>query len=153
MKSIFYESPIGKLTILTSGDEINRVVFGYLASNDILNDDSKLKFKIVNQLNEYFANRKKQFSLKLHPEGTEFQTEVWNRLLEIPYGETITYSDLAAKIGRPKAIRAVGNACRKNPVPILIPCHRVIGKNGTLTGYAGGIENKKLLLDLEKKSK
>lgn len=103
------------------------------------------------QLEEYFAGKRQTFDLPLVPKGTTFQREVWQALLRIPYGETTTYGALAVAIGRPKAARAVGMALNKNPIPIIIPCHRVVGSNGSLTGFAWGIEAKKYLLDLEQK--
>ena len=101
------------------------------------------------QLLEYFAGRRKAFDVPLAPKGTPFQLAVWNALLEVPYGETVTYAELARRIGRPAAVRAVGAANGANPIPVIIPCHRVIGSNGTLTGYGGGIERKQWLLALE----
>ncbi len=101
------------------------------------------------QLAEYFAGKRRNFTLKLRPAGTPFQQKVWRELEKIPYGETRSYSEIAAAIGNPGASRAVGMACHRNPVAIVIPCHRVVGKNGTLTGYAGGIDVKKRLLTLE----
>jgi methylated-DNA-[protein]-cysteine S-methyltransferase len=101
------------------------------------------------QLREYFAGKRKNFDFPLAPKGTEFQLAVWNALLEIPYGDTRTYAQLAHRIGRPSAVRAVGAANGANPIPVIIPCHRVIGSNGTLTGYGGGIERKQWLLALE----
>jgi methylated-DNA-[protein]-cysteine S-methyltransferase len=103
----------------------------------------------VAQLAAYFAGRLRRFDLALAPEGTPFQRDVWSALTEIPYGETVSYSELARRIGRPAATRAVGAANGKNPLPIVIPCHRVIGANGSLTGFGGGISIKRRLLDLE----
>jgi methylated-DNA-[protein]-cysteine S-methyltransferase len=104
---------------------------------------------LVEQLHEYFSGKRKTFTFPLAPRGTEFQLAVWNALLEIPYGDTTTYAELARRIGRPSAVRAVGAANGANPIPVIIPCHRVIGSNGTLTGYGGGIERKQWLLALE----
>jgi len=101
------------------------------------------------QLNEYFRGTRRVFDLKLHPKGTEFQKAVWKALASIPYGETRTYGDIAKAVGRPAAVRAVGLANGRNPLPIVIPCHRVIGKDGTLTGYGGGLAAKQTLLALE----
>ncbi len=101
------------------------------------------------QLNEYFAGKRKKFSLKLDFTGTEFQKAVWNALLTIPYGETRSYGEIAAQIANPKAVRAVGAANAKNPISIIAPCHRVIGSNGKLTGFAGGLEAKSCLLKIE----
>jgi methylated-DNA-[protein]-cysteine S-methyltransferase len=101
------------------------------------------------QLLEYFEGRRKSFDFALAPKGTPFQLAVWRALLEVPYGRTISYADLAQRIGKPSAVRAVGAANGANPIPVIIPCHRVIGSNGTLTGYGGGIERKQWLLALE----
>lgn len=103
------------------------------------------------QLKEYFEGRRKTFDLPLNPKGTDFQKKVWQALCEIPYGETRTYKQIAEQCGNPKASRAVGMANNKNPIGIVIPCHRVIGANGALTGYAGGLDKKQKLLNLEKK--
>jgi methylated-DNA-[protein]-cysteine S-methyltransferase len=105
----------------------------------------------IRQLQAYFAGELENFDLQLAPEGTQFQLEVWRRLCDIPYGETISYGELAGKIGNPKASRAVGLANGSNPIPIVIPCHRVIGSNGKLTGYGGGIPIKEKLLALERR--
>nr|WP_302596749.1 methylated-DNA--[protein]-cysteine S-methyltransferase [uncultured Cellulosilyticum sp.] len=102
------------------------------------------------QLEEYFKGERKQFDLPLNPKGTPFQKQVWEALCKVPYGETRSYKEIAIMIGNPKACRAVGMANNKNPIMILIPCHRVIGANGKLIGYDGGLELKKYLLDLEK---
>ena len=105
------------------------------------------------QLKEYFAGRRREFSVPLSPQGTDFQKRVWEELCRIPYGETRTYGQIAACVGNPKASRAVGMANHNNPIMILIPCHRVIGSSGKLTGYAGGLWMKEKLLELEKECK
>ena len=101
---------------------------------------------VETQLHEYFAGKRQTFDLDLNLRGTPFQLAVWNELLRIPFGDTITYAELARRIGKPAAIRAVGAANGANPIPVIVPCHRVIGSNGTLTGYGGGIERKQWLL-------
>ena len=106
--------------------------------------------QVEEQLNEYFAGARREFDLPLAPKGTPFQQAVWAELEQIPYGEVRTYGQLAAALGRPKASRAVGGACHCNPIAIIIPCHRVVGANGSLTGYAYGVEMKEYLLELEK---
>ena len=103
----------------------------------------------LRQLRAYFGGELREFQLRLAPEGTEFQLRVWNSLRTIPYGETISYAQVAQKVGNPQAVRAVGLANGCNPIPIIVPCHRVIGSNGSLTGFGGGLANKKILLDLE----
>jgi methylated-DNA-[protein]-cysteine S-methyltransferase len=104
------------------------------------------------QLDEYFKGKRQSFDLRLSLKGTEFQRRVWNELMSIPYGKTVTYRDIAIKLGNPHAVRAVGNANGKNPVSIIVPCHRVIGSSGKLTGYAGGLERKAWLLKHEKEN-
>lgn len=116
---------------------------GWVEDNTIFPD-------AVSQLAQYFKGRLTQFDLDLQPKGTAFQKRVWQALLTIPYGTTATYGQIAEQIDNPKAFRAVGLANRSNPIPIIIPCHRVIGKNGKLTGFAGGLDIKQALLDLER---
>lgn len=103
----------------------------------------------ISQLEEFFCRKRKEFKLQLALDGTEFQMKVWQELMSIPYGTTITYGELARRIGNAKASRAVAMACHNNPISIIIPCHRVIGSNGKLTGYAGGLDKKAALLDIE----
>jgi methylated-DNA-[protein]-cysteine S-methyltransferase len=119
---------------------------------EVLFEDKKhpVLIQAENQLKEYFSGKRKKFELKLDWHGTDFQKKVWKALLSIPYGKTASYADIAKKVGTPKAVRAVGSANAKNPVCIIAPCHRVITSSGALGGYSGGLENKKLLLDLEK---
>lgn len=105
--------------------------------------------KACRQLDEYFAGKRKRFDLQLAPQGTEFQRAAWQALLEIPYGQTISYATQALRIGRPKAVRAIGLANGANPIAVIIPCHRVIGRDGSLTGFGGGLERKAILLRLE----
>jgi methylated-DNA-[protein]-cysteine S-methyltransferase len=114
-------------------------------------EDRKPLEPVIRQLNAYFAGKLQEFDLTLDPHGTPFQLSVWKRLLDIPYGETISYGELARRIGNPAASRAVGLANGSNPIPIVIPCHRVIGSNGKLTGYGGGLPTKEKLLALERK--
>ncbi|MXX36821.1 MAG: methylated-DNA--[protein]-cysteine S-methyltransferase [Gemmatimonadetes bacterium] len=108
-----------------------------------------LPYPVADQLDSYFAGHLRSFDLPLHPQGTAFQRKVWAALAEIPYGETISYLELARRIGNPNSVRAVGLANGRNPLPIVVPCHRVVGSNGTLVGYAGGLPIKKALLALE----
>jgi methylated-DNA-[protein]-cysteine S-methyltransferase len=118
-----------------------------------MEDSSEFQPEILDnakqQLQGYFEGNLQSFNLKLDPDGTDFQKKVWDLLYKIPYGKTWTYAEMANKLGDPKVIRAAASANGKNPVAIIIPCHRVIGTNGSLTGYAGGLENKRFLLDLE----
>jgi methylated-DNA-[protein]-cysteine S-methyltransferase len=146
-----YESPISPMIIV--GDEIGitniylNKVFKESFNKYIRND--KFFEKVINQLDDYFHGKLYKFDLKLNPIGTDFQKKVWNKLVEIPYGQVCSYKDIANSIGNIKACRAVGMANSKNPIPIIIPCHRVIGSNGRLTGYAGGLDVKEKLLNLE----
>lgn len=149
----WYESPIGQLLLAGSGAALNYVSFSSgrhaVAIDPEWRENGSVFDGVVDQLREYFAGERKTFSLTLIPEGTEFQRAVWSELRNIPYGETISYKELAERIGRPKAVRAVGAANGANPIPIIIPCHRVIGNDGSLTGFGGGLPLKKRLLDLE----
>ena len=141
------ESPIGALTIVSDGENITTLRFGDHTSGF---DSCALLEQAAEELAEYFAGQRRVFTVPLNAQGTVFQRSVWAALCEIGYGETASYADIAERIGNPAACRAVGSANHCNPIPILIPCHRVIGKNGSLTGYAGGMDVKKILLDLEK---
>lgn len=151
MPVIFYESEIGRIGIKESGGKITHV---YITGEELPKDmqicETPLLKEAVRQLEGYFAGKLQEFSLPLEPEGTAFMKQVWAALCEIPYGRTASYGEIAGKVGRPKAARAVGLANNRNPIPIIIPCHRVIGADGSLTGYAGGLEMKRKLLDLEK---
>lgn len=162
-----YQSPIGALRIVEEDGALIRVEYlnkkktaffnpkkenqdsGHHLKTSIYTEKTALLEQTVWQLQGYFAGKRKSFDVPLKPQGTPFQQRVWQALLEIPYGETRSYSDIAEAIGNPKAVRAVGMANHNNPIMILIPCHRVIGKNHDMTGYACGIEVKKALLQLE----
>lgn len=115
--------------------------------------DTEYTHDAVTQLKEYFDGKRKLFDIEINPVGTEFQLKIWKELCKIEYGSTVTYTDIAAEIGNRSAVRCVANAIAQNPVNIIIPCHRVIGANGSLTGYAGGLDAKKWLLQLEQKKK
>ena len=145
----YYESSIGVLRIECDGDAITSLV----KTNEKFKrtNDLSIVVKLKKELDEYFIGKRKVFDLPLKFNGTEFQEQVWNALLEIPYGETKSYKDISTAIGNGKASRAVGMANSKNNIIILIPCHRVIGSNGKLVGYACGLEVKEYLLNLEKK--
>jgi methylated-DNA-[protein]-cysteine S-methyltransferase len=135
----------GLAAILWENDDPKRVRLSPLAENK----KHPVLLEAERQLNEYFAGKRKNFSLKFDCAGTEFQKEVWQALATIPFGETRSYGQIARQIGRPKALRAVGAANGRNPISIMVPCHRVIGSNGKLTGFAGGLETKASLLRLE----
>jgi methylated-DNA-[protein]-cysteine S-methyltransferase len=138
------DSPIGPLSIAT--DEQGRLLQIHFGHRELESGNCDA---VVTQLAEYFAGTRRTFEVELAPKGTPFQLDVWRALCEIPYGDTITYAELARRIGNPAAVRAVGAANGANPIPLIVPCHRVIGSNGTLTGYGGGIDRKQFLLTLE----
>lgn len=147
-------SPVGPL--LLAAEEMGLRLVWFLRGRRIRTpdaawrDDPAFFADVLRQLNAYFAGELREFDIPLVFEGTEFQKKVWKSLTTIPYGETISYGQLAKKIGDPKAVRAVGAANGQNPIPIIVPCHRVIGSNGSLTGFGGGLDNKRKLLELER---
>lgn len=150
MKYVFYgQSPVGELTLAQEGGALTHLLFGHVQM-DAVQEKTPLLTEAWGQLEEYFAGSRRVFDLPLMPQGTDFQRRVWDALLTIPYGETRSYGEIAALAGSPKAFRAAGMANHNNPISIIIPCHRVIGKNGSLTGYGGGLEAKRFLLELEK---
>lgn len=146
----YYSSPVGLLKLQCSDKHIKTVSFSD-AEGDIQNDEHKLLQACTKQLAEYFAGRRKQFSLSFNQDGTQFQEKVWELLFKIPYGKTISYHQLAKQYGDVKAIRAVASANGKNNIAIIVPCHRVIGSDQSLVGYAGGLWRKKWLLQHEAK--
>ena len=148
-------SPIGRLRLIASGDELVGIWFEQgrdagKQAGDLVEGTSPVLDDTRRQLEEYFRGERREFDLPLAPQGTEFQQRVWRRLREIEYGTTTTYGALAQELGNPNASRAVGLANGSNPIPIVIPCHRVIGANGTLTGFGGGLPIKSALLALER---
>ena len=149
------ESPVGPLLLAADDGGLRRIEFvngrNPVQAHPQWRDDAEPLRETIRQLRAYFAGELEAFDLPLAPEGTPFQLGVWNRLGEIPYGETISYGELARRIGNPNASRAVGLANGSNPIPIVIPCHRVIGSNGKLTGYGGGLPIKEKLLALERR--
>jgi methylated-DNA-[protein]-cysteine S-methyltransferase len=158
VSSVFYttfQSPVGPLLLVGDSNALRRVSFEsskHAAPPPADWKQGKAPFaEVIRQLQAYFRGELRQFDLPLALKGTEFQRRVWNALREIPYGETISYLQLAERIGSPKAVRAVGLANGSNPIPIIVPCHRVIGSDGSLTGFGGGLSTKKKLLDLESK--
>ena len=142
-----YPCPFGVLTIGHDHQSILQVCLNAADSSSHM--PSPISDLAAAEIMEYFEGKRKSFTFPIHPMGTEFQKSVWAALVRIPYGQTRTYGQIAADIGRPKAARAVGMACNQNPVWIAIPCHRVLGRNGALTGYAGGLGLKQKLLELE----
>ena len=149
------ESPVGPLVVAADDAGLRRIEFvngRHPAQPDPQwQEDAEPLHETLRQLRSYFAGELETFDLRLAPEGTPFQLTVWNQLCKIPYGETISYGELARSIGNPNASRAVGLANGSNPIPIVIPCHRVIGSNGKLTGYGGGLPIKEKLLALERR--
>jgi len=148
----YYHSPLGWIEIQASQDAVTSLVFCDGQKNDAGNDSPVLA-ECVCQLDEYFSGQRTCFDIPVSQKGTEFQQSVWTVLTDIPYGKTVSYGDVAKMLNNPKSVRAVGAANGQNKVWIIVPCHRVIGANGSLTGYAGGIERKKWLIDHEKQNK
>ncbi|MFE6169225.1 methylated-DNA--[protein]-cysteine S-methyltransferase [Viridibacillus arvi] len=149
-----YESPIGVLEIIGTDKAISSIMFSEKdrAVNNIQDKTPIVLENCYDQFDEYFKGDRREFTFPIKYEGTNFQKTVWNALTSIPYGKTVSYTDIAVLIGNEKAIRAVGNANGKNKMSIVIPCHRIIGSNGKLTGYAGGLWRKEWLLQHEKTS-
>jgi methylated-DNA-[protein]-cysteine S-methyltransferase len=149
-------SPVGQLTLVASDDGLAGILWPSERPGrvrlplDAVDARHPVIVEAERQLKEYFAGKRRTFSLKLDLEGTPFQLKVWKALLTIPFGETRSYAQIASQIGRPRAARAVGAANGRNPVSIVAPCHRVVGSTGTLTGFAGGLETKARLLALER---
>ena len=139
-------TPIGELTLVASETALTEVHFPRRFAGGATRGENAILARAVQQLTEYFAGNRTSFDLPLAMDGTEFERSVWSLLRDIPYGATTSYGDLARRLGTPKDARAVGAANGKNPIPIIVPCHRVIGANGDLTGFGGGLETKRWLL-------
>lgn len=150
MNSII-NTPVGRLELQASADALQSIRFLEDKSEDVSipNGSSSILIETAQQLSEYFQGNRKTFSVPLNPKGSEFQQKVWRQLQQIPYGTTLSYGALARKLGDPNKVRAAGRANGQNPIPIIIPCHRVIGADNSLVGYAGGIERKRYLLQHE----
>ena len=144
-----YQTKIGHITIHESNNKITKILIN--EKNSVNTEESNLTKQTIKEINEYLDHKRTDFTIPLDPQGTDHQIKVWNELKKIPYSETRTYKELATSLGNPSASRAIGSACGKNPIMIIVPCHRVIGTNGKLTGYAGGIGVKEKLIDLETK--
>ncbi len=147
-------SPIGVLHLLATDQCLIEVVFEkgwaqYSKGKSFTPKKNEILKLTIQELKDYFSGKLKKFTIPLDFKGTEFQVKTWKALLTIPYGETVSYSEQAKRIQKPKAVRFVGTTNGKNPIPVIVPCHRVIGKNGSLTGYGGGLSIKKYLLELE----
>lgn len=155
MRYRYVDSPLGRILIAGDGSGLRLIDFqrgqGSTGVDPEWRRGAGSLLRAARQLEAYFAGELVRFDLELAPEGTSFQQAVWQALRGIPYGETVSYGELARRVGKPKASRAVGAANGRNPLPIVIPCHRVIGANGTLTGYGGGLQIKRALLELERR--
>jgi methylated-DNA-[protein]-cysteine S-methyltransferase len=145
------DSPVGPLVLTSDGTALTRVLFDATPDPAWSTEPCAVLDDAVAQLREYFAGERTAFDVPLDPAGTEFQKATWLQLREIPYAQTINYGQLASRVGNPHASRAVGLANGRNPISIVVPCHRVIGADGSLTGYGGGLDRKRLLLDLERR--
>lgn len=157
--TVYIGTPVGRLGITASDKAVTRIFFAHGCGADIDRmeapavENTPLLRQAATELAEYFAGRRREFSFPLAPAGTPFQQAVWNALRTIPYGESRTYGQIAALIGRSNACRAVGMANNRNPIAIVIPCHRIVGSGGKLVGYAGGLDTKAYLLGLERGTK
>jgi len=145
-------SPIGELLLISDGEALTGIHFDgrHGMAPTPGGEHDPVIVEAARQLRAYFAGERHSFALPLRPAGTEFEVEVWEELRRIPYGETLSYGELADRVGNPGAARAVGRANACNPIPIIVPCHRVIGADGSLTGFGGGLDTKRRLLDLER---
>lgn len=148
-ETTYYQSPLGLLEISADEGGITSLYFVDEKTKPIAKNNELLKEAVI-QLEEYFNGIRKEFGLKLNPQGTDFQKKVWTELLNVPFGKTNSYLDLSKKLGDAYAVRAVGNANGSNPISIIVPCHRIIGNNGKLVGYGGGLWRKEWLLNHEK---
>jgi methylated-DNA-[protein]-cysteine S-methyltransferase len=147
--TVVEDTPVGPLLLTADGDALTGLWFGVKPVAGTRDDDDPVLVAAVTQVREYFAGERTSFDLPLAPDGTDFQRRVWEQLRLIPYGTTVSYGELARRLGAPSASRAVGAANGRNPIAIVVPCHRVIGADGSLTGFGGGMDAKRVLLDLE----
>ena len=149
----YYQSPIGRLLIAGTDGRLEAIFFPNSIDQFKISDEVQYREEnfadILRQLDEYFAGKRQIFEVDVFPAGTDFQQKVWQELQNVPFGQTASYGEIAARIDNPKACRAIGMANGKNPIPIIIPCHRIIGKDGSLTGFGGGLDIKRKLLELE----
>lgn len=154
MRILYRDTIIGNIGICEADGKITGLYFeNATVPVEYEHEETPILIEAFSQLQEYLAGNRKNFDLPLAPNGTEWQMKCWNALLDIPYGETATYGDIAKKLDNPQAFRAVGLANNRNPIAIFIPCHRVVGAGGSLTGYAGGLDIKQKLLNIEKTNK
>lgn len=156
LQSVTIDSPVGPLRLVATDAALVAVLWPEERDGRVkfaaepIESDNEILDRAAVQLREYFAGERRSFDLPLDPQGTEFQHQVWQALTEIPFAETSTYGKQAASIGRPRAVRAVGSANGRNPLSIVVPCHRIVGADGKLTGFAGGVDTKRWLLDHER---
>jgi methylated-DNA-[protein]-cysteine S-methyltransferase len=151
MNAMKLKSPVGTLTLVSNGDDLVGLYLDTYQPPTAERGETPVLLRTAAQLEQYFSGTRSRFDLPLKPTGTPFQRAVWNALTQIPFGATCSYADIARRIGRPNAVRAVGAANGSNPIAVIIPCHRVIGADGSLTGYGGGLPRKKWLLAHERK--
>lgn len=151
-RKVSINTPIGLLDITLVENIVVEIAMGGVSDNSIKQNFSRYENIIANEIKEYFAMERMDFTFRYRMEGSDFCKTVWRELQKIPYGSTATYGEIARRIGRPGAARAVGMACNRNPLLLIIPCHRVLGSNGRLTGFACGLDVKRFLLELEYKS-
>ncbi|MEE9414383.1 MAG: methylated-DNA--[protein]-cysteine S-methyltransferase [Acidimicrobiales bacterium] len=156
MFSTTYRSPLGPLELIASDDGLVAILWPdddpgrvKLSKEAVEQPTHEVLARVASQLDEYFAGKRTEFDIRLDLRGTDFQIEVWRSLATIPYGQTASYGEQAKRVGRPKAVRAIGAANGRNPVSVVLPCHRVVGADGSLTGFAGGLAAKRFLLELE----
>ncbi len=149
---VYFPTPVGVLRLESAEESLSRLDFmDNLPNKAEVTTSCPVLLETIRQLQEYFEGKRKVFALPLKPIGTEFRQKVWKALLTVPYGATATYKDIAIAVGCPQGPRAVGGANHHNPISIIIPCHRIVGASGELTGYGGGLDRKSFLLDLEKR--
>jgi methylated-DNA-[protein]-cysteine S-methyltransferase len=147
--TILLDTPVGRLAVATDGSAVLSIMIANDRVSGLSQAETPVAMQTINELEEYFAGKRKEFGIPIRMNGTAFQIRVWNELLKIPHGSVTTYGEIAARIGKPGAARAVGMACNRNPLLIVVPCHRVVGQNGSLTGYVAGTDKKRMLLELE----
>ena len=145
-----YDTSIGDVTLIANDKALTGLIIGAVDPQGAVNEENAVLYDAIIELNQFFFRQRKNFDLKLQPDGTDFEKKVWAFVETIPYGKTMTYEEVAAGIGEPNGERSVWMALNHNPIPLFIPCHRVVGKNGSLVGYIGGLELKKWLLTMEK---
>ena len=145
-----YDTALGDVTIIANDKALVGMKFGAVDPQGAVNEENAVLYDAIIELNQFCFGQRKVFDLRLQPEGSDFEKKVWEYVRTIPYGKTVTYEDVAKAIGEPNGERSVGMALNRNPIPIFIPCHRVIGKGGSLVGYIGGLELKKKLIGMEK---